>query len=211
MSNLLYVECSPRKHRSASIEVSRAFIDAYAAARPSDTIDTMDVWNLDLPEFDGEAMGAKYAGLSGTALTPAQQVAWERIGELARPFAAADKLLFAVPLWNFGIPYKLKHLIDVVSQKGVLFNFDGNEFSGRLKGKKAAVVYARGLDYFSASSITPAAGYDFQKPYVEMWLNFVGITDVTAIVVEKTLYGPEIDERARAEAKTKAAILAREF
>ena len=211
MSNLLYVECSPRKQRSASIEVSRAFIDAYAAAHPRDTIETMDVWNLDLPEFDGEAMGAKYAGLSGAMLTADQQTAWERIGDLARPFAAADKLLFAVPLWNFGIPYKLKHLIDVISQKDVLFNFDGNEFSGRLAGKKATVVYARGLDYFSGPTNTPAAHYDFQKPYFEMWLNFVGITEIAAIIVEKTLFGPEIDERARAEAKTKAAILAREF
>jgi FMN-dependent NADH-azoreductase len=211
MSHLLYVECSPRKQRSASIEISRAFIDAYAAARPSDTIETMDVWNLNLPEFDGEAMGAKYAGLSGAMLTAAQQTAWERIGDLARPFTAADKLLFAVPLWNFGIPYKLKHLIDVVSQKDVLFNFDGNGFRGRLSGKKAAVVYARGLDYFSAPTNTPAALYDFQKPYFEMWLNFIGITEIAAIVVEKTLFGPEIDERARADAKTKAAILAREF
>lgn len=211
MSNLLYIECSPRKQRSASIEVSRAFIEAYAAARPSDTIDTMDVWNLDLPEFDGEAMGAKYAGLSGTALTAAQQAAWERIGALAKPFTTADKLLFAVPLWNFSIPYKLKHLIDVISQKDVLFNFDGNGFSGRLAGRKAAVIYARGLDYFSATSNTPAANYDFQQPYVEMWLNFVGITDIATVVVEKTLFGSEVDEDARAEAKTKATVLAREF
>ncbi|TIS79724.1 MAG: FMN-dependent NADH-azoreductase [Mesorhizobium sp.] len=211
MSNLLYVECSPRKQRSASIEVSRVFIEAYAAARPGDTIDTMDVWDLDLPEFDGEALDAKYAGLSGTARTAAQQAAWERIGELAQPFATADKLLFAVPLWNFTIPYKLKHLIDLISQKDVLFNFDANGFSGRLTGKKAAVIYARGLDYFSVTTNTPGASYDFQKPYVEMWLNFVGITDIAAIVVEKTLFGQEIDERARAEAKATAAFLAKEF
>lgn len=211
MSKLLYVECSPRKQRSASIEVSRAFIDAYAAAHPKDTIETMDVWDLELPEFDGLAMEAKYAGLSGAILTASQQTAWERIGQLAWPFTAADKLLFAVPLWNFGIPYKLKHLIDVVSQKDVLFNFDGNGFSGRLTGKKAAVVYARGLDYFSATTNTPSARYDFQKPYFEMWLNFVGITEIASIVVEKTLFGQEIDDRARADAKTKAAILAKEF
>jgi FMN-dependent NADH-azoreductase len=211
MSNLLYVECSPRKQRSASIEVAQAFIHAYAASRPSDTVETIDVWNLDIPEFDGEAMEAKYAGLSGAPLTPAQKKAWDRIDELARPFAAAERLLFAVPLWNFGIPYKLKHLIDAISQKNVLFDFDGTGFSGRLAGKKAAVVYARGLDYFSASTNTPAGRYDFQKPYLEMWLNFVGITDVVSVVVEKTLFGPDIDEGARAAAKAEAAILAREF
>ncbi|MCT7376823.1 FMN-dependent NADH-azoreductase [Chelativorans salis] len=211
MSNLLYVECSPRKQRSASIEVARAFIDAYTAEHPGDTVKTIDIWNLAMPEFDGDAMAAKYAGLSGTELTSGQRAAWEGIKELARPFEAADKLLFAVPLWNFGIPYKLKHLIDVISQKDVLFNFDESGFSGRLTGKKAAVIYARGLDYFSSSSITPAAGYDFQKPYLEMWLNFVGITDISTIIVEKTLFGPDIDENARAEAKAKAAVFAKEF
>lgn len=211
MSNLLYVECSPRKQRSASIEVARAFLDAYTAANPDDTVKTIDVWNLHLPEFDGDAMAAKYAGLSGAELAPDQQAAWEGIKELARPFAAADKLLFAVPLWNFSIPYKLKHLIDVISQKDVLFNFDESGFSGRLTGKKAAVIYARGLDYFSSSSITPATSHDFQKPYFEMWLNFVGVADIATIIVEKTLFGPDIDENARAEAKAKAAVLAQEF
>jgi Flavodoxin-like fold len=33
------------------------------------------------------------------------------------PLAAADALVLAVPLSNFPIPYKLRHLIDVVSQK----------------------------------------------------------------------------------------------
>ncbi|TGT60939.1 FMN-dependent NADH-azoreductase, partial [bacterium M00.F.Ca.ET.159.01.1.1] len=115
------------------------------------------------------------------------------------------------PLWNFNIPYNLKHIIEVVSQQDVLFNFDGNGFTGRLTGKKAAVIYARGLDYFSSSSPTPAAAYDFQRPYVEMWLNFVGISDIATIVVEKTLFGPELDESARTEAKRKAALLARVF
>ena len=125
-----------------------------------------------------DALAAKYAGLRGTALTPAQKSAWRRIEELAAPFHAADKLLFGIPLWNFGIPYKLKHLIDVISQKDVLFTFDGTGFAGKLTGKKAAVVYARGLDYASPGSFTPAREYDLQRPYVEMWLKFVGVTDV---------------------------------
>jgi FMN-dependent NADH-azoreductase len=142
MAQLLVIDCSPRKDRSASIEVSRAFINAYCLAHPRDSVMTLDIWNLDMPEFDGEAMAAKYAGLAGVALTATQQSAWERIRELAQPFAAADKLLFGIPLWNFSIPYKLKHLIDVISQKDVLFGFDAHGFRGLLTGKKAMVIYA---------------------------------------------------------------------
>src|SRR5215831_19085326 len=133
MSRLLYVEASPRKSRSASIEVSRAFLDVYEAANPDDEIETMDIWRGDYPAFDGAAMAAKYAGIEGVALTAEQVAAWDAIRRLAAPFLAADKLLLAVPLWNFGIPYRLKHLIDLISHKDILFAFDGTGFQGLLK------------------------------------------------------------------------------
>ena len=43
MTKLLYVETSPRKQRSASIEVARAFLAAYRQAHPADTIQEIDV------------------------------------------------------------------------------------------------------------------------------------------------------------------------
>ena len=93
MARLLYVEASPRKDRSASIEVSRAFLEAYRAAHPDDDIETLDIWASDLPSFDGEALAAKYAGLSGVALTARQKTVWDDIRRLAAGFLAADKLL----------------------------------------------------------------------------------------------------------------------
>lgn len=210
MAKLLYVECSPRKRNSASIEVCLAFLDAYREANPADTIQTLDLWDLEMPEFDGHVMEAKYAGLSGKTLTPAQESAWKRIEELAAPFHAADKLLFGVPLWNFGIPYKLKHLIDVITHAGVMFTFDGTSFGGMLAGKKAAVVYARGLDYSSPGSFTPAREFDLQRPYVEMWLKFVGITDVKGILSEMTLLGEQGDFE-KSKAVIEARTMARSF
>ena len=102
----------------------------------------------------------------------------------------------------------MKHLIDVVSQKDLLFSFDERGFGGLLVGKKAVVVYARGLDYARAA-LTPAETFDFQRPYMEMWLNFIGVTDIESIVVEKTLLGPELDREARASAREEAADVAR--
>src|ERR1700710_951507 len=117
MSRLLHIEASPRKQRSASMEVARTFIDRYVEAHPDSSVERLDVWNLEVPEFDSHAMEAKYAGLAGIELTDAQRTAWQRINELAQPFRDADILVFSVPMWNFGIPYKLKHLIDAISQK----------------------------------------------------------------------------------------------
>lgn len=210
MTRVLYIEGSPNKGHSASIEVCDAFLDAYRHAHPDHEIRKLDIWNLALPEFDGDALAAKYAGLGGMPLTPAQAAAWRHIEELAQPFHDADKLLFGVPLWNFGIPYKLKHLIDVISQKDVLFTFDNSGFAGKLRGKKAAVVYARGLDYTSPGSFTPASQFDLQRPYMEMWLRFVGVEDVVGIVVQRTLFGPD-GKVDRSNAIEKARTIARVF
>ena len=211
MPRLLYVEASPRKDRSASIEVSRAFLEAYRVAHPDDQVETLDIWASDLPSFNGEALAAKYADLNGTPLTTEQKTIWDEIRRLAAPFLTADRLLLAVPLWNFGIPYRLKQLVDLISQKDILFSFDGTGFRGLLKARKAVVVYARGLDYLSSASSTPAETHDFQRPYMEMWLRFIGITTISEIIVEKTLFGAEVDVESRTKAKQNAATLARQF
>lgn len=209
MSTLLHIAASPRKNRSASREVANAFLDAYCTAHPADVIQSLDLWDAELPELDEHAMNAKYAGLSGTPLDQQQKAAWGRLEELASHLHNADKLVFSLPLWNFSIPYKLKHFIDLVSQKDILFSFDPERgLEGLLHDKKALVIYARGLDYGKDSgSGTPAQAYDFQKPYFDAWLRFIGITDIRSVIVEKTLFGDAVD----IESRSLASLQAREF
>lgn len=61
---------------------------------------------------------------------------------------------------------------------------------------------------FRAQSTTPAERFDFQKPYVEAWLDFVGITDVHALIVEKTILGEDLDRDSRLLASQQARDLA---
>ncbi|MDB5980865.1 MAG: FMN-dependent NADH-azoreductase [Pseudomonas sp.] len=206
MPTLLHIESSPRKTRSASLDVAHAYIDAYRATHPDHSVDVLDLWSIELPEFDGVTLDAKYAEINGIPFSEAQQHAWASIRRLAQRLHDADTLLFSVPLWNFSIPYKLKHFIDVVSQGDILFSTDEHGFTGLLKNKKAVVMYARGLD-FSKLSSTPAESFDFQRPYLEAWLRFIGITDVESVVVEKTLFGPEVDHAARQAARERAVAL----
>jgi FMN-dependent NADH-azoreductase len=211
MTNLLHIASSPRKERSASLEVANAFIGSYRERHPETDVVTLDLWNGDLPEFDEHAMAAKYAGLSGTAMTPSQEAAWSTLRELANHLHRADVVVLSVPLWNFSIPYKLKHFIDLVSQKDILFGLHPERgFEGLLHNKAAVVVYARGLDY-SSRSTTPAERFDFQKPYVEAWLKFIGITDVHSLIVEKTIFDSKVDRAARLQATAEAQQLARGF
>jgi FMN-dependent NADH-azoreductase len=199
MPHLLYIESSPRKQRSASIEVATAFIEAWQARHTIATVDTLDVWNMPLPEFDGAVLDAKYAVIMGVERTPEQKQAWEQITELAQRFIKADIILFAVPMWNFGIPYKLKHLIDVVSQKDLLFTFDERGLNGLLDGRKVVVIAARGA---------PLDRAEHQIAYLTTWSEMVGIDEQYNVVIEKTLLGPDVDAESRQTAKTAAVDLA---
>lgn len=208
VTTLLHIECSPRKQRSASLEVAHSFIERHRQHHPQTHIETLDLWSVPLPEFGEEAMSAKYAGLAGIPRTPTQQSAWEELEALAACLHRADILVLSVPLWNYSIPYKLKHFIDLVSQKDILFSFDPERGpQGLLQGKTAVVAYARGLD-FSAQSTTPAERFDFQKPYVEAWLDFIGITDIHEVIVEKTILGDGMDRDSRLVASQQARDLA---
>ena len=208
MLKLLHIESSPRRRRSASLEVAKEFISSFRERHPETEVKRLNLWEASLPEFDEDAMEAKYAGLSGKQLNEKQQLAWEQLRSLANFLHEADILVFSIPLWNFNIPYKLKHFIDLVSQKDILFSFDAETgFSGLLNNKKAVVVYARGLSY-AGDSFTPASDFDFQKPYFEAWLKFIGVTKISSLCVEKTLFGDEIDTASRQEASHKAQRLA---
>src|SRR6056297_1441665 len=140
VARLLYIESSPRKARSKSIEVSNAFLDAYKAANPNDEIVILDLWNTTLPEFDGDTIDAKYQVLHGKDFDEDQAQAWEAVVELCDAFKSADKYAISVPMWNFSVPYKLKHYIDVIAQPGQTFTFDPESgYSGLVTGRPAVV------------------------------------------------------------------------
>ena len=172
--HLLYIQSSPRGPRSVSIAVADAFLQAYRQACPELTVDTLNVWEENLPEFDQEAIGAKYKGINKEPMDPAEAAVWDKIQELAARFQRADRILLGVPMWNFAYPYKLKQLIDLACQRNMLFTYDGTEYGPLLKTPRAFVIYARGGTY-AEDSPTPASLFDHQKGYIDFWLKFIGV------------------------------------
>src|ERR1035441_10198225 len=206
MAKLLHIEAPPRGKRSASITVAQHFIDSYLATHPGDTVETLDLWQAGLPEFDGATIDAKYAVLHGQKHTPEQFQAWQAVVKIADHFKSADKYLFSLPMWNFGIPYKLKHFIDVLVQPGVAFSFTPAEgYKGLVTGKPVVAVYARGGAYGAGTGME---AYDAQSPYLKEILGFIGFTDIKEIFVEPTLANPTSKDEAVAAANRRATELA---
>src|SRR5271170_2389067 len=208
---LLNIQSSPRGPRSVSSAVADAFLQAYRRACSEVTVDTLNVWEENLPDFDQEAIGAKYKGINKEPMDPAEAAVWNKIQELAARFQQADRMVLGVPMWNFAYPYKLKQLIDLACQRNMLFTYDGNEYGPLLKTPRAFVVYARGGTY-AEDSPTPASTFDHQKGYIDFWLKFVGVKKVHTLVVEGTTWpAKEKREESIAHGKDVARKLAAEF
>ncbi len=206
MIRVLYIQASPRGQRSASAQVAQAYIDELQKKGPID-LDLLDVWKENLPAFDGAALDAKYAGLSGQPLSEEQKAAWKAIVELGARFRAADRIVISVPMWNFGVPYRLKQLVDLVTQKDVTFTFDENGFGGMLKKQRAVIVCARGLGYVDGTPMSEE-NLDYQKAYLISWLTFLGVGEIKTITVEKTLLGADVSAASLASGVAEATSLA---
>src|ERR1700676_1636539 len=207
MSKLLYIESSPRKLRSKSIEVAEIFLAELQKSHPSVEIDKLDLWATDLPPFDGDTVEAKYAVIHGQPHSPEQAKAWNRVEAVIERFKSADGYLFSLPMWNFGIPYVLKHLIDVIVQPGLTFSFSPDEgFKGLLTNRRAVAVYDRGGSYGPGSG---AEGYDLQGKTLSGILGFIGITDLASIFIEPTLAAPADVDATITKAKELAASTAK--
>jgi FMN-dependent NADH-azoreductase len=209
MARLLYIEASPRKERSASIEVARAFIDEYERTHPGDAVETVDLWHTSIPEFDGPVIDSKYVILHGLDHTEEQKRAWSAVEDLISQFTGADKYVFSLPMWNFGIPYKLKHYIDVIVQPGYTFSYSPEKgYEGMVTGKPIVSIYASGGAYGPG---TGAESYDLQKPYLELILAFIGFSDFQKITIESTLGPQEEKEKNMAAALEQAKTMAANF
>jgi FMN-dependent NADH-azoreductase len=206
--HLLKIDASPRASNSNSIALTDAFVTAYAGTLPSVTVDVMNVWDEKLPEFDNAAIDAKYKGVAGSVMNEAETAVWNRIQALVARFKRADRIVLGVPMWNFAYPYKLKQLIDLVSQRNMLFTYDGERFGPLLQTPRAMVIYTRGQEY-KEDLPTPPSRFDHQSGYVEFWLDFIGVQEVRALAIQNT-WGDKAEASMRA-AREKVAALAKDF
>jgi FMN-dependent NADH-azoreductase len=182
---LLFVKGSPRGEKSTSARVAESFLAAYRVKHPDAQIDEIDLWQENLPEFDGDKAAAKMSFFGEGTLDGARKTAWDQIVSITQRFTSADDYLFTVPMWNGGIPYRLKLYIDIMTQPGLLFGFDpAAGYSGLLQGKRATAIYTSGV---YAQGVPPAFGVDHHSTYFDDWLHFIGISEIATVRYQPTL------------------------
>jgi FMN-dependent NADH-azoreductase len=127
--------------------------------------------------------------------------------ELASELLHGDSLLFAIPLYNFGISQHFKAWVDVVITDPRLASGGGQPLAGR----PAVLVVVRGGAYGPG---TPREGWDHATGWMRRILADVWELDLRIVETEFTLAGqnPALDQfiEMAAEMRATAELLAAE-
>jgi FMN-dependent NADH-azoreductase len=208
MTTLLHISASPRGEQSESLAIARTFLETVADSRPEVSMETFDLWDGTLPKFGPAAASAKMTAFAGQQPSGEQARAWQAAKDTFHRFDKADAYLFSVPMWNSGIPYILKQFIDVISQPGLVFDFDPVAgYTGLVHNKKAFVVFTSAV---YGDDRGPEFGADFQAPYLTNWLRWTGIDDITEVQFRPNLATPDADS-GRQAAYARAREIAKSF
>ncbi|MCU1678985.1 MAG: phosphodiesterase [Frankiales bacterium] len=157
MTTLLRVDSSIRTEGSVSRALADTAEATWLAANPTGTVVRRDLGINPLPaDAWSLAVGTRYVPEENW--TPEQRGALALVSALADEIFAADSLLLAAPLYNFGVPASVKSWIDLLVADPRF-----GPGSSELAGKSALIVIARGGGYGEG---TPRHGWDHSTAYL---------------------------------------------
>ncbi|MEK6563449.1 MAG: NAD(P)H-dependent oxidoreductase [Candidatus Omnitrophota bacterium] len=209
MKKLLHIVATPRGEDSRTLKVSRVFLEAFIRKNPDCEIDELNLAAENLSSLSLKMISGKYVLLGGKELDDKLKEAWKPIERQIERFLSAEGYLISAPMWNFSIPYSLKHYIDLIIQPKYLFRYTDKGVEGLAKNKKMAVITSRGGDYSPGSAFN---SYDFQEPYLRAVFGFVGISDITFINAQPMdALGVEAQNEKIEQAKALAGKMAEGF
>ncbi|MFA6357971.1 MAG: NAD(P)H-dependent oxidoreductase [Candidatus Omnitrophota bacterium] len=204
MKKLLHIIASPRKEESRTLRVSAVFLKTFKESHPDWVVEELDLTQEQLPLLSARRLDGKYVLLGGKDLPEELKEAWKEIIAHIERFKSADAYLVSTPMWNFSIPYTLKHYLDVILQPRYLFRYTATGVEGLIKNKPVIVITSRGGDY----TVPERRAGDFQEPYLRFVFGLIGVTDLSFINAQPMDMGGDLQTQKINEAQAKAKELA---
>ncbi|GAY10151.1 FMN-dependent NADH-azoreductase [Pseudonocardia sp. N23] len=185
---LFRLDASIRTDGSASREIADIVEAEWLTGHPGDTVERRHI-GVDVLPADA------WAAAVGGAMTPAedrtaeQRAAVTLAATLVDELVAADAVLLAVPLYNFGVSQHVKTWMDLVISDPRA----GAGSAPLLAGKPVVLCTVRGGAYGGG---TPREGWDHSTGYLRRILADVWGADLTVVEREFTLVGvnPALDD-----------------
>ena len=112
---------------------------------------------------------------------------------------AADAVVLASPVYNFGVPAVLKAWVDLVTRARVTFRYGAQGPEGLLPDRPVYLVMASGGTAIGSE-------IDFAGRYLQHILGFIGIRDVRVIAADRMM-ADEAEALRRAYAQMQSALL----
>lgn len=198
----LVVTYLPSGERSSTKKLVDAFL---AAAGGKTQIEQLDLLK-ELPDvFTAEVLGAYVTrNYMGQTLSPAETKAIAKMDRMTAQLKAADVVVVAFPMHNFGLPAVVKGWFDSVMLKGQTWDLNASGFVGLLKGKQALILNSSGGNYEG-----PMAGWEHAVSLAKVEFTFMGFETIEAITAggmnANPAKAPEVLAAAQAQVKTLVA------
>lgn len=207
MSTVLFVKANDRdKEQAVSVKMYDAFLANYRENHPNDNVIELDLFKENLPYYNATMINGMFKQAKGFELTEEEQAGAALVTSYLDQFLAADKVVFAFPLWNMAVPAVLHTYMDYLGQAGKTFRYTPEGPVGLVTDKKIVLLNARGGVY----SEGPMAAQEMAVNFMKYNMNLFGVTDIQTIIIEGHNQFPDqsqaIIQKGLEEAKNLAAV-----
>lgn len=184
---LFRLDASIRVAGSASREIADIVEGEWLSNHPGDTVERRHI-GVDVLPSEAWPHAVAAAGVPEAERTPEQKSAVALAAALVDELLAADAILLAVPLYNFGVSQHFKTWVDLI----ITDPRATPGGPGLLEGKKVVLCTVRGGAYGAG---TPREGWDHSTSYLRRIIGDVWDADLTVVEREFTLVGvnPALD------------------
>lgn len=199
MTTILYLRCSPRGAAAFSSRMAEEVVARLQRHHAGASIVFRDLAAGPPPLVD--------AAFSAAILGPPGEVppALAASEALIRELDAADVLVIATPMHNYGVPAVLKAWVDQIVRIHRSFASTPGGKVGKLRDRPAWLVVASGGWFTGRSPSGVPAQPDFLTPYMQAVLSTIGIRDLHILTLEGVTRGADIAEAAFAQARAALA------
>jgi FMN-dependent NADH-azoreductase len=199
MTTILHLRCSPRGAAAFSSRMAEEVVARLLRHHAGAEIVFRDLAAQPPPLVDAGFSAA----ILGPPLWPSGEVPPALLASevLIRELEAADVLVIATPMHNYGVPAAMKAWVDQIVRIHRTFASTPGGKVGKLRDRPAWLVVASGGWFTGPSPSGAAAQPDFLTPYVRAVLGTVGIYRLHILTLEGVTRGADIAEAAFAGAR----------
>ena len=178
MKHILHLISSLQGKGSHSIQLGQAIVEKIQEKYPGSTLEELNLVDIEIPHLSPAVLRTFF--IPGDQLTEEEKESIRFSDEMVKQLLAADIIVIGAPLYNFTIHTSLKAWIDHITRAGITFGYGENGPVGKVTGKKVYVAMSSGGVY----SEGPGKANDFVAPYLNAFLGFLGMTDLTVFRAE---------------------------